>query len=322
MLADPQAETIARVGNNEDANRIRRGDVRHCMPESNTDIDTPPTAAADVPTAGETADGPALPATPPPPPVIIHERRAVRTQTGIIIDQPEQERVALTGSVDIVVERSNQIISSTSPEYWMYAYPDLFPYGRGSLSEKRETKITLERWILRCLKLSTLQFAKHKSFAMMAFDILSRKRGMSSVYVKAQLNPQQVASFASITRDDLELQMNYDRQCRQADHSQVPRLPPPDSCKAAYSLGQHIDVGMRAMWGTANERQLERRRLTAMDMAFGCAAIFFTIAPDTANTLKVMDIGSNGVPFSDNEIYEALRTANEDVLSKVRVVCL
>ncbi|KAG6951413.1 hypothetical protein JG688_00013744 [Phytophthora aleatoria] len=108
-------------------------------------------------------------------------------------------QLALTNNKTcIIVQRSTSILSEFDPAFWIHAFSELFPYGRGGLDETRPIKISRFEFVRYCLRLSTRRHAQHRSFALVAFDVLARHNAMQAIYIKARISPHTMELSASV----------------------------------------------------------------------------------------------------------------------------
>jgi hypothetical protein len=194
---------------------------------------------------------------------------------------------------DVVVYRSSDILSDFDPSFWVQSFCDLFPFGRGGLDEKRAVTIGLEEFVRYCLRLSSRAFAQHNSFLHVAFDVIARHRAMNAVYVHAKLSPSLAESAATADRDALLEHCKYKQARLDAIQKGLPSPRAPPFNQAVHDLYAGISTGMRAYWGSNEEKAEARANLQSMTLFFGQPTIFFTISPCSSTSLQVACLSGN-----------------------------
>lgn len=187
----------------------------------------------------------------------------------------------------VLVRRSSRIVSDFDNAFWVYAFVELFPFGRGGLDEPRPVKISLREYLRYCLRLSSHRHARHHSFTLVAFDVLARHESMKAVYLRARMSPAAVAEAAVVGRDALvrHLENEEARIKRLSTSAGVGSMQPTDeSIRSLYSF---ISTGMSAHYGSNEERSRARSDLLAMQLAYGQPSLFFTMSPSSSSSFRV-----------------------------------
>jgi hypothetical protein len=187
------------------------------------------------------------------------------------------------------VWRSNEILSDYKPEYWTQTFCELFPFGRGGLEEKRTVKIGLKCYLQNLLRLSSRRFASHESFPLVAFDVLCRHHAMSAIYLRTQVSPNIALNAFKVTKEKLAAQMKYQEDFREARRKKKPLPTQPNFCKDVFDLQTGIETGLKAYWGSNQERQKARVNVFSMCHLLGPPHIMFTINPDSSNSFQVLE---------------------------------
>ncbi|GMF40484.1 unnamed protein product [Phytophthora fragariaefolia] len=116
----------------------------------------------------------------------IHEQASVGWISNFShVDVPTGIQPALDKS-RVIVYRSSSILSDFDPAFWVNAFSELFPYGRGGLDEPRTVPIGVHEFIRYCLRLSSRRHAQHRSFAMVSFDVIARHNSLQAVSIKGE----------------------------------------------------------------------------------------------------------------------------------------
>lgn len=203
--------------------------------------------------------------------------------------ESERTRVVLqknTGQ-NVVVRRSSAIISDFDKSFWVNAFVELFPFGRGGFDEPRSVGIALGPFIGYCLRLSSRRHAEHHSFTLVAFDVLVRHESMNAVYLRAKMSPATVSTAASVGRAELvqHLESQEARLKRLATSRCTDLRPQTDPhIRNLYSF---ITTGMSAFYGSNEERVRARSDLLVMQLVYGQPSIFFTMSPSCASSYRV-----------------------------------
>ncbi len=84
------------------------------------------------------------------------------------------------------VSPSSAFVDTKDRSWMLSAFPLLFPFARGGLSEKRPVPISMELYLRHLLRLSTRRFQEHR-FLLVSYDVLSRSLTSQSAFVQANL---------------------------------------------------------------------------------------------------------------------------------------
>lgn len=175
----------------------------------------------------------------------------------------------------MVVWRSSGILSNFDPAYWAYAFCELFPFGRGSLQEPRSIRISAAEHLRYCLRLSHRLHASHPSLLLVVFDVLARHQSARAVYLRDRLAPHVLSSTAKVDRSELLSHVEYMEQRLNAINRRQHLPDPPPRCQAVRSFFSSISTGLRAHWGSNEERVDARTDVLSMQLDAGQPSIFF-----------------------------------------------
>lgn len=187
----------------------------------------------------------------------------------------------------VVVRRSSAIVSDFNTGFWTVAFVELFPFGRGGLDEPRELGIGLEEYLRYCLRLSSRRHARHHSFTLVAFDVLAGHKAMHAIYLRVKMSPVTIATATGVGRAELvqHLERQEDRLKNLATNTPVGGAPATEqNIRNLYSF---ITTGMRAHYGSNEERSRARSDLLAMQLVYGQLSIFFTLSPSSSTSYRV-----------------------------------
>jgi hypothetical protein len=187
----------------------------------------------------------------------------------------------------VVATRSKEFYSDFDKTYLVDAFPELFPYGRGGLDEDRDKSWCLERQVRHVLELSNRSFSKHYSFILVMFDIISRQRGIRSVYLRATRSPELAISALKVQKEALETQLTYRKAVMDNLRSNRPPPVKPAFDQDVFNLMCGVRSGQGAMFGTGDERLCARTKAFSMQAQLGAVSIFFTQCPDSFGTMKI-----------------------------------
>lgn len=218
------------------------------------------------------------------------EQQAVGVVTDFEHEHEIEAGIRLLQGENVIVRRSSSIVSDFDKQYWALAFCELFPYGRGGYDEPRNIKIGLKEYIRHCLRLSTRKHVQHHGFLLTAFDVIARHNALDAVYLRGKLAPYTAISAAAVTREDLMAHLEFTKA----------RLVPQQASghgsamlaghKKVTGLFSSISTGLRAHWGSSEERIAARTNLLSMPLAFGQPAIFFTISPSTSTLYRIANL--------------------------------
>lgn len=223
----------------------------------------------------------------------LYETTAIASVTDFVGEDHITAARSVLKRNDVVVYRSTAILSDFDPAFWSYAFCDLFPFGRGGFDEPRKVKISLGKYLRRCLRLSSRRHARHPSFTLVGFDVLARKKAMKAIYIRTRIAPNRIASAGLVSREALVAQVNYQEQRLRAIQSNLPLPCPPPNDTHLNDLEAGISTGMRAFWGSNQERSSARADLFSMQLEFGQPSIFFTISPSTSTAFRIANLGGD-----------------------------
>ncbi|ETN00756.1 hypothetical protein PPTG_17725 [Phytophthora nicotianae INRA-310] len=221
---------------------------------------------------------------------VTHSATALVTDFSDCRNEPERAQAAIAKQ-HVIVRRSSAIMSDFDKPFWIYAFVELFPFGRGGLDEPRSIPIGIEEYIRYCLRLSPRRHARHHSFTFVAFDVLARHRAMQAVYLRAKMAPSAVAMTTSIRREELVEHLRRRENHLQNLSKNTFGAPAPHAEQNIRNLFSLISTGMRAHFGSNEERSRARSNLLAMQLAYGQPSIFFTISPSSSSSYRVAALG-------------------------------
>lgn len=203
---------------------------------------------------------------------------SLQSATALVTNFGMEDDIDLTRQIleksNVVVRRSSGILSDFDKAFWVYSFCELFPFGRGGLDEHRPVTIGLEEFVRYCLRLSSQRFARHPSFTLVAFDVIARQHASQAVYIRGKLSPRLMGDVATVERDQLLRQVKHleERRIALAANTQLP--PPPVAPRPVRALLSAIGTGIRAFYGSNQERGYARTKALSMQLAFGQPAIF------------------------------------------------
>jgi hypothetical protein len=174
----------------------------------------------------------------------------------VVDEKSQQVRLSvITDNSTIGVWRSGELLSDYKKNYWTYSFCELFPFGKGGLEEKRKVTIGLHAYLMNCLRLSSRRFAMHESFPLVAFDVIARHNSMSAVFLRTQISPELAMQASKVTSAQFEAQLNYQEEFLNARKKGKPLPSQPEFCKSVFNLQCGIETGLKAYWGSNQERQ-------------------------------------------------------------------
>ncbi|ETN12062.1 hypothetical protein PPTG_09710 [Phytophthora nicotianae INRA-310] len=205
------------------------------------------------------------------------------------VDNTTSVQMAIDRS-HLVVHRSSSILSDFDTAFWTNAFTDLFPYGKGGLDEPRDVKIGLQEFIKYCMRHSSRRFCQHRSFAMVAFDVLARHNTLQAIAIRARMRPGTMERSSSVSREQLQSYVQYQQDRLEAITQHLPPPPAPEIENRVFELYDNISTGLRSYWGSNEERTQARADLFSMQLKFGQPTIFFTISPDSSSTFRIANL--------------------------------
>ncbi|ETL99505.1 hypothetical protein L917_03663 [Phytophthora nicotianae] len=214
------------------------------------------------------------------------------------VDVPTGVQHALNKS-RVTVYRSSGILSDFDPAFWTNSFSELFPYGRGGLDEVRNVPISLLEFIRYCLRLSSGRFAQHRSFPLVAFDVLARDNSMQAISIRARMLPGSMERSASVSREELKRYVQYQHDRMKAISEQLPPPPPPEVDRSIRELYSSISTGMRSYWGSNEERTAARADLLSMQLKL-----------DNASTFRIANLAG----FIPDDVLEEMETGVRECL--------
>ena len=177
-----------------------------------------------------------------------------------------------------VASRSTKILNRRDPKYVEYLFPHLFPFGIGGLSEPRRNKYSKRDVVCHLLRLSSQYFAKDQLFKLVMYDHLATERVMSSIFVRATIQPGSAANAADISPDELRAALRNKKKRKEALSSGKQYVSPTSGSNGEKLLNT-IQGCSAKMWGSNDERDGFTRKVTAMCIDRGSPSLFWTFTP-------------------------------------------
>jgi hypothetical protein len=184
------------------------------------------------------------------------------------------------------VWRSSLLMSSEKTNFWKYAFPELFPYGRGGADEIRQVHISMETFLLHLLHIP--KFSAHHSFTLVAFDAISRMKSRQACYVHTFLNPTIVQMNATVTRNELEDQLRYQENRLNSIRRGLPLPEQPRTSSPLFHLQNAISVGLKEYMGSNAQRKEGRTKAFSYLTTFGLPTVFFTFTPSSFQSIQAL----------------------------------
>ena len=100
-----------------------------------------------------------------------------------IIQDPGESK-----SSDFLVHNTNQLPKVRTIDHLVDCCPFLYVYGRGGYGETRQVFMSQEKYLQRCLKVSTGRFQTHPCFLAVAFNIISNNNISGAQFVSMMIN--------------------------------------------------------------------------------------------------------------------------------------
>lgn len=132
------------------------------------------------------------------------------------------------------------------------------------------------------------------------FDILARDNAFKAIFTKIKVNPQMAINANSITREQIQSQINYQQKRYNSLSKGLPLPIQPDVCKSVFSLLNGIQTGQRSYWGSNEERR--EVRVKALSMMYNIGLVHNNYSKFKRNTIGLL---------SGNVSNETLREANK-----------
>ncbi|KAF1776901.1 hypothetical protein GQ600_5978 [Phytophthora cactorum] len=202
-------------------------------------------------------------------------------QTRYVLNKQNQKK-------KVIVRRSSSIISDFDKPFWVHAFVELLPFGRGGLDERRKIDIALEWKSIFGTAFGYLLGDAQR--IMLAFDVLARHHAMQAIYLRARLSPSSVATSAAVRREEL---LEY---LKQREH----RLR--NYCRYYDAV---ISIFVNLMLNYDQSKQLPRAGMGI----FGVTKAFYVSTESQNSTRDVhghMLIWIDGMPTTTAEYYEML----------------
>jgi ASC-1-like (ASCH) protein len=230
------------------------------------------------------------------------------------------------------IKPSADRVWDSDPEWWLKAFPHLFPFGRGGPNEARRTRVSVEACMEHYLRLSTGQFQGYE-FALHGYDVVARQQLGRRAYLQtklrhggARVEPGAESSerkdadpsdFAVNARDLTLAAAVIEEQGRAL---RLGRRPPPMPSTVNPSVTQlvrNVKVCAAAAKHTYEHSQAARLQMFAMHYCFGMPTYWYvqlstlllvcsprccvacrrvTVAPDDLCSVDITAIGTGAIP--------------------------
>ena len=139
------------------------------------------------------------------------------------------------------------------------------------------------------MEIRARRFATHESFPAVAYNVIARHNSINAVFLRTHLNPMLAARASTVTSAQFAEQMQYEADFLHARRTNQPLPEQPASCAAVFDLKSGIETGLKAYWGSNQEREDARSNVFSMCNEFGPPHVMFTFSPDASNSFSVFE---------------------------------
>ena len=210
------------------------------------------------------------------------------------IDEDEADMPESSTPIDPELRRFKVTNSSTflpgrDPIYYGAAFPDLFPFGRGTPNSKRPVPVSLEAGLRHLLLLSSRRFAQHKVFSLAAFDELARRRCHRNLVVKLKSRPTAAQEAIRLSPSAVKKLLRHNDKVTQAARTgrAIPELEHIPELQHAKNVLNILNQSSGKTFGTNEERLAMRRRVYAYYHKFGRPHLMITASPRDDNSFWI-----------------------------------
>ncbi len=212
--------------------------------------------------------------------------------------QPGTERQHAIDEMRRMISRcSSAVVAEYQKESLCISFPELFPFGLGGMDDpNRVVKVSKEEHVRHLLRLANRSFAQHPTFVLIAFDQLTRARGMQQAWLTSQFPSNNVADLPLVTLEQLQHTAEHQEATIAALRS---GQPPPETSIAetlATNLLRHVKSSRAKMLGTNEERDAARNKMWSYFYFFGAPTLFVTINPYDAGSIELRNFMHQPVP--------------------------
>ncbi|ETL80792.1 hypothetical protein L917_18739, partial [Phytophthora nicotianae] len=186
-----------------------------------------------------------------------------------------------------IVRRSSSILSDFDPSFWVLVFVELNPF-----------------------ELPSAVFSSSRQ----AFDVLARHRSMQAVYLRAKMEPTVVGSRCDVDREELVAHLKRQEERLKLLSTNVIVRPCLQADQSIRNLYSFITTGMKASYGSNEERSQARSNLLYMQLQYGQPSIFFTLSPSSSSSVRVAAFAGD----IDNSLLEAMTYTVQGSLYKTR----
>lgn len=197
------------------------------------------------------------------------------------------EALYIASAKIIDVERMGRLLPDSTPDILARLFQDLFPYGIGHTGTERPVKVSFHESCSHYIRLSKRLFAQHPTFPLISFDMCSRKKALMSIVISCQMNPRNNLRIASVTREELALQLKETtvKHTRMQNgtfsgHRSRSSLP-------SNVLLRSISAAAGKSYGTNEERRTYQRKAWNFAAKYHGAAVFVTLTPNENGSATV-----------------------------------
>lgn len=201
----------------------------------------------------------------------------------------------------LLVQNKGEFVSDYDQNILGYAFPDLFPYGRGHYGTMRRVIVSFEECCRHYLKIYGGRFAKHISFLLVIFDLCAKRRMTLSTTIRTRISPSSFSEIGKITPDELfsVIHEQRNRKNLMLSGKSVPSSLHSSVSRRVFNLIRNIRLSHSHMWGSSAERYIYRRKAFSMDSFMKSGALFVTLTPNDVGDLNIF-ILSDEASFNDH----------------------
>ena len=205
-------------------------------------------------------------------------------------------------STQFRVRTSSKFARSFDKDWFVLAFPYLFPFGRGGLDEARSCRVSRAACLRHYMHLSSGAFQGYE-FVLHAYDLTARMQVNYSAFTEACFKPSatddatRAERFARLSKEDAQAGSNYMAALIKARRRHARDPPPPPTLSAnAVDFFRSISRVAAAAKHTDEYAFRNRSHAHAMHHTFGKPSWWFTLSLDDTCNIELWLMSTGDLP--------------------------
>jgi hypothetical protein len=185
------------------------------------------------------------------------------------------------------------------PNYSIYAYPYLYPYGMGGIEAEREVLVSMAEHVRHSLLLHDKRFSTHYSWMFTFFSILQKRQALLAARVQISRKDfnHTAELFSTITRKELSI-------AAEEEAGKCPITNP-----KIKTLRKHMHTSGAKVMGSDSSRLAYRSQIWSTSESLNPPSLWITINPTDLHDPIVQVLMGEQIDMDD---FQAINGPNAD----------